>query len=66
MADRRLDYCGVASLLGKRAANDLWDLTTLAGIDMDHISDQMAQEHRMNERAIQEARCSACKENCRG
>lgn len=62
--NRTIGYCGVASLLGKGAANLLWDRVTPATVDMDHIGDQLAQEHRARERQAQDEKCATCREAC--
>lgn len=40
----RLDRCEICSLIGERAADELFGCTIPAGIDMDQLGDQMLVE----------------------
>lgn len=53
---RKLDRCGVCSLLGERAADELFGCIIPAGLDMDHAADVEIVAAVMRE----EAPCETC------
>jgi hypothetical protein len=52
---RRLDRCGTCSLLGERAADEMFGCTT-DGLDPDSYGDQVALDGIMRDKA----RCEGC------
>lgn len=61
---RLLNYCVIAALWGRRAADVAHDRVTPPLVDMDFGPDQEAQARRAQERAAQEAMCGQCQHAC--
>lgn len=57
---RRLDYCGIRSILGRQAADEAFERLIPEGIDMDHPGDQLKVESIVRDREAQDARCRTC------